>query len=258
MTVFNHQDGEHLQISGAHIYYEQQGKLDGPALVFLHGGLGDVETFNTLTPHLGKTYRLIGIDSRGQGRSTLGASPLTYERIQDDVDGVIRHLELANASVIGHSDGGIAALRLAANGATWIDKLITIGAHWALSLDDPTREMYAGITAADWREMFPKEVERYLALNPEPDFERLMAAVRELWLENGDKGYPGESVRAISTSLLVVRGDEDQLVSRANAVELADRVAGAKLLNLPFADHSVQESQPQWLLSVLDEFLQAQ
>ena len=258
MTVFNHQDGEHLQINGAHIYYEQQGNQDGPALVFLHGGLGNMETFNTLTPHLGKTYRLIGIDSQGQGRSTLGISPLTYKRIQEDVEAVIQHLGLANASVIGHSDGGIAALRLAASGAIWIDKLITIGAHWALSQDDPTREMYAGITAADWREMFPQEVDRYLALNPEPDFDRLMAAVRQLWLDDSEAGYPGETVRAIRASLLVVRGDEDPLVSRANAVELTDRVAGAKFLNLPFTDHSVQESQPQWLLPVLDAFLQPQ
>ncbi|MGC8400168.1 alpha/beta fold hydrolase [Enterobacter mori] len=258
MAVFNHQDGEHLQVNDARIYYEQQGNQDGPALLFLHGGLGDVETFNTLAADLGKTYRLIGIDSRGQGRSTLGTSPLTYKRIQEDVEAVIQHLALANASIIGHSDGGIVALRLAASGTSWIGKLITIGAHWALSVDDPTRDMYTGITAADWREMFPEEVNRYLTLNPEPDFERLMAAVRQLWLDDSDAGYPGETVRAISASLLVVRGDEDQLVSRVNAVELADRVAGAKLLNLPFADHSVQESQPQWLLPVLDAFLQTQ
>lgn len=258
MTVFNHRDGEHLQINDARIYYEQQGHQDGPALIFLHGGLGDVETFNTLAANLGKTYRLIGIDSRGQGKSTLGTSPLTYKRIQEDVEAVVRHLALTNASIIGHSDGGIAALRLAASGTPWINKLITIGAHWALSANDPTREMYAGITAADWREMFPEEVDRYLALNPEPDFERLMTAVRTLWLDDSEEGYPGETVCTISASLLVVRGDDDPLVSRTNAVELADRVTGAKLLNLPFADHSAQESQSQWLLPVLNTFLQAQ
>lgn len=256
MTVFNHRDGEYLHVNDARIYYEQQGNRDGPALVFLHGGLGDVETFNTLTPHLGKTFRLIGIDSRGHGRSTLGTSPLTYKRIQEDVDAVIQHLALAHADLVGHSDGGIAALRLAASGASWIGKLTTIGAHWSLSAGDPTREMYAGITAMDWRAMFPDQVDRYLSLNPEPDFEQLMAAVQQLWLDDSERGYPGETVRDIRASLLVVRGDDDQLVSRANAVELADRVAGAKLLNLPFADHSVQESQPQWLLTLLDEFLQ--
>lgn len=258
MSIFNHRDGEHLQIDGARIYYEQQGKQDGPALVFLHGGLGDVETFNTITPHLGKTYRLIGIDSRGQGRSTLGILPLTYKRIQQDVETVIRHLALTSVSIIGHSDGGIAALRLATSKTFKIDKLVTIGAHWALQADDPTREIYTGITAVAWQEMFPHSGERYQALNPEPDFGKLVDTVRQLWLDSSQDGYPGETVRDIGASLLVVRGDEDQLVSRAHAVELADRVQGARLLNVPFADHSAHEDRPEWLLPILDAFLQDQ
>lgn len=255
MTVFNHQDGEYLQIDSARIYYEQQGNEGGSALVFLHGGLGDIETFNLLTPHLGKHYRLIGVDSRGQGKSTLGTSPLTYKRIQQDVEAVVHHLGLVNAGIIGHSDGGIAALRLAAKGHSWINTLVTIGAHWALPADDPTRKMYASVTAARWRELFPEQVNRYLALNPEPDFDRLMTAVQALWLDESEDAYPGETVSAISTDTLIVRGDDDRLVSRANAMELAERVTGAKLLNIPFADHCVQESQPKWLLCVLDEFL---
>ncbi|MBA6115008.1 alpha/beta hydrolase [Pseudomonas sp. NC26] len=257
MTVFNHQDGEYVQIDGARIYYEQQGNECGFPLVFLHGGLGNIETFNSLTPHLGKNYRLIGVDSRGQGKSTLGTSLLTYKRIQQDVEAVVRHLGVVGANVIGHSDGGIAALRSAATGQSWINKLVTIGAHWALPPDDPTRKMYAGLTAARWRGLFPQEVDRYLALNPEPDFDRLIAAVQKLWLDESEEAYPGETVGAISADVLIVRGDDDRLVSRANSMELAERVPGAKLLNIPFADHSVQESQPKWLLCVLDEFLKS-
>lgn len=103
--------------------------------------------------------------------------------------------------------------------------------------------------------MFPHSYDSYQALNPEPDFERLTAALQSLWLDSGEDGYPNEAVRKITAALLVVRGDEDPLVSRANAVELADRVPGAKLLNIPFADHSTHEDQPGWLLAVLDAFL---
>lgn len=255
MTTFNHKDGHHVEIDGANIYYEQQGNQNGPALLFLHGGFGNIETFNSITPHLGKTWQLIGIDSRGQGKSTLGTSHLTYQRIQRDVKAVAAHLGLDGVSIIGHSDGGIAALRLAASQTIKIDKLVTIGAHWTLKSDDPTRDMYAGITAESWREMFPKSYDSYQALNPEPDFERLTTALRNLWLDSGEEGYPNETVRDIPASLLVMRGDEDQLVSRTNAIELADRVPDAKLLNIPFADHSTHEDRPEWLLPVLDVFL---
>ena len=77
MQAFNHQDGEYIEIDQASLYYEQQGNMEGPALVFLHGGFGDIETFNAITPRLSQTYRLIAIDSRGQGKSTLGSSRLS-------------------------------------------------------------------------------------------------------------------------------------------------------------------------------------
>ena len=255
MTTFNHQDGQHLEIDHASLYVEQQGNKEGPVLVFLHGGFGDIETFNSITSHLGQNYRLIGIDSRGQGKSTLGPSRLSYKRIQQDVEAVVRHLGLEHFSIIGHSDGGIAALRIAAANALPIDKVVAIGAHWALKADDPTRGMYAEVTAESWREMFPDSYDSYQAMNPAPDFERLAVALRALWLDSDADGYPNETVRNITADLLVVRGDEDMLVSRTNAVELADRVPNARLLNVPFANHSPQEDRPEWLIPVLEKFL---
>lgn len=255
MTTFNHQDGQHIEIDGARIYVEQQGNPGGPALLLLHGGFSDIETFNAITPRLAPVYRLIGIDSRGQGKSTLGKQPLTYRRIQQDAEAVARHLGLGRIGLIGHSDGGIAALRLAAAKTLNIDRVTVIGAHWALPPDDPTREMYAGITAEAWREMFPHSYDRYMTLNPEPDFERLATAVRTLWLDDGPDGYPVETVREIVASLLVIRGDEDQLVSRENSIALADRVDNARLLNLSYADHALHEDRADWLWPTLEHFL---
>ncbi|SDH79257.1 Pimeloyl-ACP methyl ester carboxylesterase [Pseudomonas flavescens] len=256
MSGFNHKDGHYLAVDGAQIYVEQQGTPDGPALILLHGGLGDMQTFNAIAPHLGQRHRLIGIDSRGQGKSTLGSLPLTYARLQRDVEAVIRHLQLSRFSVIGHSDGAIVALRLAAAGASRPRRLVTLGAHWALEKDEPTRARYAGMTASAWRERFPGSVARYQALNPQADFDRLMDAVRQLWLDDGATGYPGEAIRDIGAELLVIHGDNDPLVARAHALGLAERVASAKLLNLPFAGHSVHEERPDWLLPVLELFLQ--
>ncbi|AIR90705.1 alpha/beta fold hydrolase [Pseudomonas cremoricolorata] len=257
MTRFNHHDGNSLQIGDARIYYEQQGNPHGPTVLLLHGGMGTLDSFTALTPHLSQQYRLISVDSRGHGKSTLGSAALTYQRLQHDVEALIDHLHLRRVSVIGHSDGGIVGLRLAAARAVQVDKLVTLGAHWTLHADDPVRGMYAGITAERWRQMFTAEVERYEATNPQPGFDRLMEAVKAMWLDESDTGYPGETVRDITAELLVVRGDDDHLVSRSNAVELADRVPGARLLNLPYADHSVHETQAPWLLPVLDRFLQS-
>lgn len=255
MNVFNHQDGQFLEIDGASIYFEIQGNDAGSVIVLLHGGFGTIEEFNPVTPYLSKDYRLIGIDSRGHGKSTLGAGSLTYKRIQDDVEAVIRHLGINDVIIVGHSDGGIAALRLAAENRIKIKRLITIGAHWTLKANDPTRKVYADITANNWHTMFPASYDRYMTLNPTPEFDALSKALVDLWLDSSNRGYPNESVRHIRCPLLVVRGDDDMLVSRMNAVELADQVPDARLMNIPFAGHSAHEDKPEVFISSLNEFI---
>lgn len=252
---FTHKNGQFLGVGDADIYYEIQGNLNGPSLVFLHGGFEHIETFNTITDYFAKDYRLIGIDSRGHGRSTLGNTPLSYQQLQKDVSAVLSYLELDHFSLIGHSDGGITGLRLAATNAFKIDRLVTIGAHWTLKVDDPTRKIYEGVTPEAWRDMFPEECETYEQLNPKPEFVKLINALVTMWLDNSEQGYPQETVREIKVPLLVMRGDDDQLVSRENAVELANRVNGAIFSNIPFADHVAHVDQPEWVTSMVNVFL---
>lgn len=253
--MFSHKEGQYLHIEGADIYYEVQGNLNEPAIVFLHGGFEDIEIFNSIVPFFEKDYCLIGIDSRGQGRSTLGTVLLTYEQIQQDVTAVLSHLQLNRFSMIGHSDGGIVALRLAAENKFEFEKLITIGARWALKANDPARNICAEVTPEMWRNMFPDQYEKYQQLNPAPDFVKIINALVTMWLDTSIKGHPCETVGQIKAPLLVIRGDEDILVSRENAFELANRVDKAILYNVPFAGHVTHVDRPEWIASAIRVFL---
>ena len=101
MRNFDHNLGQYLQIDGTSIYYEVVGNEDSPALLVLHGGFGTLEDFNSILPDLDKEFKVIGIDSRGQGKSTLGSQALTYEKIQKDVERVLEHLNIDKLSIIG-------------------------------------------------------------------------------------------------------------------------------------------------------------
>ena len=255
MAVSNHQDGQRIEIEGAQIHVEIKGLHSGPPLVFLHGGLGSIADFQHLLPLLQDRFRLICIDSRGQGCSTMGHAPLTYERMAQDVRAVLRHLNVGPATLVGHSDGGIIALRLAAAHAPEVSGVVTIGAHWQLAENDPIRALLGEVTPESWQSMYPQSHAEYCAHNPEPDVQRITRDVAHLWLSTGPDGYPGETVREITCPLLIIRGDEDDMVSRQNAFELAERVAGAQLLNLPFCGHAVQDEQPELVVWALHAFL---
>lgn len=254
-VLFTHVGGRHIEIDGAQIYVEVRGNPDGRPLVLLHGGFGNIGDFNGLAPYLAASFRLIGVDTRGHGKSTLGSAPLTYRRLQQDVETVVRHLGLGPFAVIGHSDGGIAALRMAA-GAMAPERLVVVGTPWALAPDDPVRAIFTRITAESWRAKFPHTYEQYQALNPEPDFTRLADTLRSLWLDDSGDGYPGETVRIIRCPLLAVRGAEDKVVPHSQAAGLVQRVAGATLREIPSGDHSPHEHPGDDFISGVTAFLE--
>lgn len=257
MTQFDHRSGTELEVDGARIYYEVHGEPDATPLLLLHGGMGTIEEFNSTLPHLERRFRLIGIDSRGQGRSTLGTGPLTYARLQNDVERVADHLGLERFGIIGFSDGGIVGYRLAAQPASRVERLVAIGASWELNEDDPVRERFARVTAESWRQRFPTSVETYERLNPEPDFERLVDATVRMWLDTSATGYPGETVRTIRCPVLLVRGEDDHLVSHQSMVELTQRIENARLLTIPQAMHEPFPNANGLYLRNLLEFLTA-
>lgn len=255
-TVFDHASGQTLAVGDAQLYFEEAGNPNGPPLLCLHGGLGDMCDLNPVLPALAGRFRLIGIDFRGHGRSTLGSQPLSYALYQADVQAVLRHLGIAAARVLGFSDGGITALRLAAesSSAFKVQQLAAIGAQWRLLANDPALPLLQGLTQADWAGMFPEALPYYEKHNPAPDFDRLLAQVKIMWANDQAGNYPGEAVRNITAPTLLIRGDRDQLCSLPEMAELQQRVVGSALLNVPFANHAVQAKWPDAVSAFLNTF----
>ena len=60
-------------IDGIDLYYAVFNKAGGDPVILLHGGLGSSDQWGAEVPALAKSRKVIVIDSRGHGRSTLGA-----------------------------------------------------------------------------------------------------------------------------------------------------------------------------------------
>lgn len=255
MKNFDHISGEYLETDGAKIYYEVTGNTNRPVLLLLHGGFGNIEDFNTILPYVYKNFKIIGIDSRGQGKSTLGSKALTYEQIQKDVERILTYLKIDTLSIIGFSDGGITAYRLASLTTLKIEKLVTIGSDWHKKNSESLRDIFLKINGESWRKRFPSTYDAYQNLNPEPDFDFLADSIIKMWLDSNASGYPNEAVKNIFCPLLIVRGDHDHLLSRESVVELSRIVKNSSLLNIPFAGHVAFEDQKEIFIISLKEFL---
>ncbi|MCL1943811.1 MAG: alpha/beta hydrolase [Candidatus Azobacteroides sp.] len=154
ITEFNHKTGKYLEVDDANIYYEEIENVGKPTLLMLHSGFGNIEDFNSILHIFTGDYHIIGIDSRGHGKSTLGTGKLTYRRLQLDVEAVVNRLHLKNIDIIGYSDGGVIAYRLAAADKISIRKIVTIGGTWSLSDAGPAENLMAETTPEDCRNYF--------------------------------------------------------------------------------------------------------
>jgi pimeloyl-ACP methyl ester carboxylesterase len=156
-------DSGYADANGLHLYYEIHSD-GGTPLVLLHGGVMTIElTYASLLPTLTQRHRVIGVDFQAHGRTADIDRDLTYANLASDVVGLLDHLGIDRAHVIGHSMGGGTALELAVNHPERLLSVVPISASvrpdgmhpnlanpstYATSTRMPTEQDFADMAAA--------------------------------------------------------------------------------------------------------------
>ncbi|MDO4641890.1 MAG: alpha/beta fold hydrolase [Neisseria sp.] len=237
----------------AKLHYQTGGTANKPVLVLLHGGLGSIADFDAVLPQLQPQFRLIAIDTRGHGRSTLGSAKLTYQQFADDVLHILGHEGIEQFSLFGFGDGGICAYRIGAI-CGGVDKIITLGAHWHADNLSRIRPLYNQLDEHAIYTYMPEAVAFYRENNPRPNVALLTEHLKTMWLDNGDSGYPNNSVRSVKASILAMRGETDFLLGWEDMASLKSLVQAIHLANIPFAGHEAVKEQPEMVLAAIKAF----
>src|SRR6478752_5989745 len=114
----------YADVNGLQLYYEEHGS--GEPLVLLHGGFHAGELFGAILPQLAAGRRVIAIDLQGHGHTADIDRPLRPEHMAGDVAGLIEHLGLEQADVMGYSLGGSVALRTAIQYPERVRRLVAV------------------------------------------------------------------------------------------------------------------------------------
>ena len=242
-----------IEYQGAMLHYQIGGKETASVIVLLHGGFGSIADFASLLPRLQQHYRVIAIDTRGHGCSTLGTAELTYAQAADDVRHILRREGVEKYSLFGFSDGGTTAYRLGAEDKN-IEKIITVGAEWHKKHLDGVRPMFEAINSGFVKENLPEKLVAYQAANPKPDAEKWAAALKAMWLDEGASGYPNENIRQIQAPVLAIRGEADFLFAFDDWTELKTELPDVHLMSVPFAAHEAVKEQPEIIWAAVQAF----
>ena len=244
---------EYAQIHGLKMYYEIHGQ--GRPVVLLHGGMNTIETsFAKQIPALAQNHRVIAIEQMAHGHTAdLPGRPLTYEAMAEDTAALLVQLGVRHADLIGWSDGGQIALRLAFTHPELIRRVIAsgvgFGANPAVPLS-PLKDF--GKRAAGW---FPEGYAAYQRVSPDgPEHWGIVAVKgRSMW-SAPTWGFRATDLAKIKLPVLIVAGDHD-LVSLEETARMARAIPKAQLLILPGTGHTTFQDRAPWLNPILLDFI---
>lgn len=236
------------------MYYEDRGR--GDPLVFLHGGMATSADFARLAPTYARRYRVLANDRWGYGRSGRRDGFVAGYLWQDTADTALwlDGLGVKRAHVIGHSDGGSAALLLAITRPDLVRSLVTVAAHThsePRTLEGLRHLQRLVRTSARYR----AALDRHLGPGG--------AAMAEVWYAHWlDPNLVTLDIRGeigrIRTPTLVIQGVDDEFATPAHAQSLAQAIPGAELWLIPGCRHTPHHECTEAFNARVQEFLARQ
>jgi pimeloyl-ACP methyl ester carboxylesterase len=226
-----------VEHAGARIWYAMCGS--GPPVILLHGALGSSEDWANQVPALmARGYRVILIDSRGQGRSTRDARALSYELMAADVLAMMDTLAIEKAAVVGWSDGAIIGLILAMQHPARIRRVFAFGANM-----DPSGLLPVALSDPFVVALLDRAAKDHARLSERPDdFEALSAAVFRMMATQPN--YRAEDLATIRGPVAIVHAERDEFIIRAHSEYLARSIPGAQLIVLRDVGHLGHQQAP--------------
>jgi len=233
--------GKFAAVNGIKLYYEIYGA--GPVMLQIHGNGASISAMGNQIQFFSPHYRVIAADSRGHGKSGMGAGRLTYDQQAEDLNALLDQLQVKSANVLGWSDGGIIGLLLAIHHPDKVAKLAIMGANlnpqgaydWALQwVDQQNKLLDEMIAKGDKTQPWPVLKQQLDLLGKQPQI-------------------PVGDLARIKAPTLVMAGDKD-VIRLEHSQLIFDHLAQAHLAIFPGATHMIPWDNPELFNQTVAKF----
>lgn len=259
-----------VQLDGFRLHWEEQG--EGDVVLLLPGLGGSARTMIFQAGVLAPSFRCLSVDNRGGGRSDVPDGPYTTKQMAADAIGLLDHLGIERARVLGHSMGSCIAQEIALAHPQRVERLVLIS-PWMRLRKIIARLMTVLEDAIEhqadnphiWFATFPwfasptfmandDIVEAAVSLfdrPPDPKRDRGRVAQLRACIEHDTT----ERVSEITAPTLVLAGGDDIVSPPANVQAIAEAIAGAQLKILDHGGHGVIYEFPEEINQAVVEFM---
>lgn len=250
--------------AGYGFHYQIKGERTNPLIVFVHPAFSDHTCFAGQLDALARRYRVAAIDMPGHGRSQAGRSGVTIDATADLIAELIEREGGRPAHLVGVSLGSLLAQDTAVRFPGAVRSLTVVGGYsvfgpnraiqraqsgemlkWLalLAVSMPRFRRYVAARSANSpaaREQFYRGAQRFTRRSL-----RVLAGMRKVMRPAGAHRHP----------LLIVTGDGELAVLRANALDWQRREPAAALLTIEAAGHCANMDNPAAFNAALADFI---
>jgi non-heme chloroperoxidase len=248
----------------------------GLPVVFVHGYTAAIAEWNFVWDELAaKGFRVIAFDQRGHGGSTLGSDGIGSEPMAADVAAVLRHFDIRDGVLVGHSMGGFVTIRAMIDHPDLAQRLrgLVLFATWAGRVLDGAPQnrvqiplMQSGIMKGLLRSRTVAVLLGAAQCGARPSPAMISVFIEGFNQHLDDHGPLVPIVRAfsredryprlgeIAAPTVVMVGSADRTTPPSHSRRLASGIPGARLVTVPDAGHLLNWEGADELVEVIESF----
>jgi non-heme chloroperoxidase len=239
--------------------YVEQGDPSGTPALLVHAYVDSWRSFETLLGHLPESIRALAPTLRGHGDADKPASGYGLDELTTDLVAFMDDAGVEAAVVVGSSSGGYLAQRLALD----VPERVLIGVPRSLREPPAVLEEIETLEDPVDAEFVREFVTATASGAVRPDFLQAMigesvkvpAHVWKAALHGLVDAVPPTETGTIVAPTLIVWGDQDPFLSRADQERLAAAIPGAELAVYEGTGHLVHWEEPERVASEVADFV---
>ncbi|RPE13066.1 alpha/beta hydrolase [Chitinophaga lutea] len=250
-------------VNGLKLYYEIHG--EGEPIVLLHGSFMTINlNWSQLIPELAKTRKVIALEMQGHGHTGDIDRKPTYPALADDVAGLLKHLKIDSADVLGYSLGGTVAFQLAIAHPKMVKKLVALSTVYKMNGWRPEAVEAFKTFTPDMFDGSPLKAV-YESVAPKPgDWKKFVT--KYMQLDQVDFNLGENNIKGIKAPVLLIMGDNDgvdmthktdmyRLLGGDIFADMAGGVPKSRLAIFPATGHVTLMMETEKIMNVTTPFL---
>jgi pimeloyl-ACP methyl ester carboxylesterase len=263
-------------VNGVRLYYEDAGS--GTPMIFVHEFAGESASWTLQLRFFGRRYRTIAYNARGYPLSDVPDDPSFYSQAHavEDLRGVLDHLQIEKAHVVGLSMGGFAALHFGLLYPERALSLVVAGAGYGSRIEDreafhaycsaiasrfesePMKDVGAtyanGPTRQQFRDKDPKGWEEFRDLLSRQSAKGHALTMRQVQMKRPSIYDLSERMAQLTVPTLIMTGDEDDACLEP-ALHMKRTIRTSALVVIPKSGHTINLEEPDFFNRCVLDFV---